>query len=152
LFFFFLLIIFSQGPTCSKSAATQMNELLTYVHGNCNETWSGRVWLDVEGSQYWLGSYSKNQEWYIQLRDSCETYKVPCGVYSSTNEWTTIFGSTSFVYGNDLPLWYPHYDNNPSFSDFKSFGGWTTPHAKQYAGDATVCGSDADKNYSEVEF
>lgn len=33
-------------------------------------------------------------------------------------------GSKNFA---QLPLWYPHYDNNPSFSDFQSFGGWTTP-------------------------
>ena len=31
----------------------------------------------------------------------------------------------------DMPLWYAHYDNIPSFSDFSSFGGWTTPYAKQ---------------------
>lgn len=34
---------------------------------------------------------------------------------------------------------YAHYDNNPSFSDFSSFGGWKSPHAKQYAGDVTQC-------------
>jgi hypothetical protein len=34
---------------------------------------------------------------------------------------------------------YAHYDNNPSFSDFKAFGGWSSPHAKQYAGDVTSC-------------
>lgn len=33
-------------------------------------------------------------------------------------------GSKSF---SSLPLWYPHYDNNPSFSDFQSFGGWSSP-------------------------
>ena len=35
---------------------------------------------------------------------------------------------------------YPHYDNNPSFSDFEPFGGWSNPGVKQYAGDVTVCG------------
>ena len=34
---------------------------------------------------------------------------------------------------------YAHYDGNPSFSDFSSFGGWTSPHAKQYQGDVTAC-------------
>ena len=30
-----------------------------------------------------------------------------------------------------MPLWYAHYDNNPSFSDFSPFGGWKEPYAKQ---------------------
>ena len=30
---------------------------------------------------------------------------------------------------------YAHYDASPSFSDFVSFGGWTKPAIKQYAGD-----------------
>jgi hypothetical protein len=51
-------------PTCSKSASTQMDELLTHLKGNCASTWSGRIWLDIEGSQYWTGSTSNNQAWY----------------------------------------------------------------------------------------
>jgi hypothetical protein len=39
------------------------------------------------------------------------------------------------------PCRYAHYDNNPSFSDFSKFGGWSSPHAKQYAGDVTACRS-----------
>jgi len=34
---------------------------------------------------------------------------------------------------------YAHYDNKASFSDFTKFGGWTSPHAKQYAGGVTRC-------------
>ena len=73
-------------------------------------------------------------------------------MYSSSNEWNTIFGSTSFVYGNELPLWYAHYDNKPDFSDFKSFGGWTTPHVKQYQGDVQLCSTEVDRNYAATEF
>ncbi len=29
----------------------------------------------------------------------------------------------------DVPLWYAHYDNNPSFSDFTPFADWTKPVA-----------------------
>lgn len=139
-------------PTCSKSAAAQMSELVSHLNGNCKSQWSGRVWLDIEGTQYWTSSTTSNQNWYKALRDSCKTYGVRCGVYSSKSQWSAIFGSTSFVYGNDLPLWYAHYDNSPSFSDFAAFGGWTTPHAKQYAGDVTQCSMDVDKNYASVEF
>jgi len=135
-------------PTCSKSAASQMSELVSYLNGNCKSEWSGRIWLDIEGSQYWTSSTSSNQAWYKNLVSACSTYGVKCGVYSSKSQWSAIFGSTSFTYGNSLPLWYAHYDNNPSFSDFATFGGWTSPHAKQYIGDTTLCSMGIDKNYS----
>ncbi len=62
--------------------------------------------------------------------------------------WQTIFGSkTACPSVASVPLWYAHYDNNPSFSDFSAFGGWTKPSIKQFAGDVTVCGIDLDKNY-----
>jgi len=135
-------------PTCSSSAASQMNSLVSYLKSNCASAWSGRVWLDIEGSQYWSSSTTTNKNWYQALVDSCKTYSVTCGVYSSASQWSAIFGSTSYSYGSSLPLWYAHYDNNPSFSDFSSFGGWTKPHGKQYAGDTTLCSFSVDKNYA----
>lgn len=38
-------------PTCSASAKSQMSDLVSYIKANCASSWSGRVWLDVEGSQ-----------------------------------------------------------------------------------------------------
>jgi hypothetical protein len=34
----------------------------------------------------------------------------------------------------DLPLWYAAYDGHPSFANFGSFGGWSHPSMKQFAG------------------
>jgi hypothetical protein len=84
--------------------------------------------------------------------DTCAFYNIPCGVYGSVNSWTGIFGTTEFVYGNDMPIWYPHYDNNTAYYDFKPFGGWTAPHAKQYLGDNYLCDTKVDADYAEVEF
>lgn len=135
-------------PTCSASASSQMSSLVSYIKSNCASAWSGRVWLDVEGSQYWLGSTSSNQNWYKALVDSCSSAGTNCGVYSSSSQWSAIFGSTSFSYGSNLPLWYAHYDGKASFSDFSPFGGWSKPYAKQYNGDKTVCGVGIDENYA----
>ncbi len=135
-------------PTCSSSASSQMSSLVSYIKSNCASAWSGRVWLDVEGSQYWTGSTSSNQAWYKALVDSCSSVGTNCGVYSSASQWSSIFGSTSFSYGSNLPLWYAHYDNNPSFSDFSAFGGWSKPYAKQYKGDVSLCGVGVDENYA----
>ena len=42
---------------------------------------------------------------------------------------------------------YAHYDNNPSFSDFNPFGGWSKPSIKQYSADRSICGAGVDLNY-----
>ncbi len=54
---------------------------------------------------------------------------------------------SGYTGGSGHQLWYAHYDNNPSFSDFRSFGGWNKPAIKQYAGDKSVCGAGVDLNY-----
>ena len=49
------------------------------------------------------------------------------------------FLCTTTLHHNTLHCRYAHYDNKASFSDFSSFGGWKSPHAKQYQGDVTQC-------------
>lgn len=135
-------------PTCSASASAQMSTMLQSL-SSCS-AWSGRVWLDIEGTQYWTGSSSNNKNFYQSLVQACKSQAHACGIYSSAYQWSSLFGSTSYSYGSDLPMWYAHYDGNPSFSDYPnySYGGWTSPHAKQYAGTTTVCSMGIDKNYS----
>ena len=139
---------FFPQPTSNKSADTQMSEFVTFVSANCKAQWSGRLWLDIEGTQYWLSSTSANQKFYKSLVDACKSQVGNCGIYCSQSQWSALFGS-SYVYGNDLPVWYAHYDGVASFSDWPThtFGGWTTPYAKQYAG-GTVCNTSTDWNYS----
>ena len=35
--------------TCSASAATQLNNMVTYLKNNCPTSWSTMTWLDIEG-------------------------------------------------------------------------------------------------------
>lgn len=137
-------------PTCSSGAAAQVSSMLSYITSTCSNAWSKRVWLDIEGSQYWTGSTTSNQAWYKGLVDACTASGYTCGVYSSKSQWEAIFGSSTFSYGSSLPLWYAHYDSNPSFSDYStySFGGWANPTAKQYNGDVTLCSFDVDLDYA----
>lgn len=41
-----------------------MRTLLDHLNTNCKEAWSGRVWLDIEGTQYWTGDTYANRLWY----------------------------------------------------------------------------------------
>lgn len=58
-------------PTCTtKTPLQQMTELVDYLSANCKSVWSGRVWLDIEESQYWLGDFTKNENFY-KVRCAC---------------------------------------------------------------------------------
>ena len=73
--------------------------------------------------------------------------KTP-GIYSSYYMWESIMGTAGSCTGlGGVSLWYAHYDGNPSFSDFRQFGGWTKPNIKQYAGDTTLCGAGVDLSF-----
>ena len=125
--------------------------MVNYLKANCSGSWNGMIWLDIEGTQYWTGSTTSNRTWYQSLVNACgalsSSYR--CGVYASSYQWSSIFGSTSYSYGlSTTPqIWYAHYDNLAAFSDFTSFGGWTKPWAKQYKGTTTLCSFGVDVNY-----
>eukprot|EP00605_Chrysophyceae_sp_TOSAG23-4_P001314 GSChrysophyteH1.ASY1.ANO1.1429.1 assembled CDS len=132
-------------PTCGDAGA-QMSQLTNALAG-CGSAFTGRIWLDIEGSQYWLGSASENQKWYQNLVDACNNSGYNCGVYSSYYQWQGIFGTIDYAYGSYLPLWYAHYDGSSNFNDFQSFGHWSSPTMKQYQGDQSLCGMGVDLDY-----
>lgn len=136
------------SPKSKLTATQQVRELVAFLN-TCKSSFSGRIWLDIEGASYWKGSMEANRKFYRELVDACQHGGVKCGIYSSPFEWRSVLGE-KFSYGTWLPLWYAHYDNLPTFSDWPSiaFGGWKTPFAKQYRDTTTICGVGVDFNYS----
>jgi len=107
----------------------------------------GMIWLDIEGTQYWSSNAQSNINFLQGMVDEGNKRGVAMGIYSSSSQWSPIMGGTSQF--KNLPLWYAHYENtpNPSFSDFKSFGGWSKPNVKQYVGTTSICSASVDKNW-----
>eukprot|EP01034_Spumella_vulgaris_P026849 gene26849-33493_t len=105
----------------------------------------GMLWLDVEGTQYWSSSASANTNFIVAMANQGKARGVSIGVYTSKSQWTPITGSSTAM--KSYPLWYAHYDNVQSFSDFSAFGGWTKPAIKQYAGDVSFCSAGWDKSW-----
>ena len=140
-------------PTCSASPSQQVQTMITQLN-RCSSSWSGRVWLDIEGSQYWFNNYQQNWNWLRSLVKACLSQATSCGIYSSQSQWVALFGSASKVDSTaaQLPVWYARYPNNqsPTLSDFQPFGGWSAPSMKQYAADATVCTLDVDLDFTAV--
>jgi GH25 family lysozyme M1 (1,4-beta-N-acetylmuramidase) len=124
------------------SAASQVKEAVDFVRGHGQNF--GMLWIDIEGPEYW-GKCADNIAFLRAMVAGAEKMGVKLGIYTSKTQWDPIgCGSTEF---SRFPLWYPHYDNNPSFSDFRPFGGWTKPSIKQYTGTTSICGTQIDQNF-----
>mmetsp|Transcript_2116 Transcript_2116/g.3022 ORF Transcript_2116/g.3022 Transcript_2116/m.3022 type:complete len:162 (+) Transcript_2116:902-1387(+) len=132
--------------SCGNPAG-QVSKLKSYI--NQYNIKFGQVWLDIE-NYAWSSSTSSNQKFFEELANAAKSTwgRSKVGVYTSEYNWHTIMG-TSYTGGKDYPLWYAHYQSppQPNFNDFKSFGGWTRPNMKQYAGDVTLCSAGTDLNW-----
>ena len=113
----------------------------------------GTIWIDVEtnpssGCSWASYTGASNCKFLGDIVNAIKSHGKTPGIYSSYYQWEGIMGSagacTNYA---SLPLWYAHYDNSPSFSDFRSFGGWTKPNIKQYMGDTTLCGAGVDISF-----
>jgi len=105
----------------------------------------GMIWIDIEIYR-WSTDLASNRDFITAMINEGKAEGKKIGIYTSYNNWENIVG-ISWNGAADLPLWYAHYDNSPSFGDFRAFGGWSKPTMKQYAGDATACGASVDLNY-----
>lgn len=105
----------------------------------------GMLWIDVEGTSYWSSNTSNNVNFIDRMIKEGQKKGATIGIYTSKSQWTPITGNTSKF--SKFDLWYAHYDNSASFSDFSAFGGWNKPAIKQYVGDTSLCGVSIDKNF-----
>jgi len=128
-------------PTCGNpqgQVADCVNNLVQ------NDVTFGMLWLDIEGSQYWMDQGS-NQQFFSGLVAQAQDMGVHLGVYTSYSQWNPIMGAWDG--GSGLPIWYANYDGAPNFNDWFAFAGWNTPAIKQYNGDVGACGFDIDQNW-----
>ena len=105
----------------------------------------GTVWLDIEVF-HWSSNHADNQKFISALADSLAEKGAKIGIYTNLYNWSSIVG-TDWAEMSKYPLWYAHYDDNPSFSDFEAFGGWKKPAIKQYSGGTDICGANVDRDW-----
>eukprot|EP00347_Sterkiella_histriomuscorum_P023175 403335663 len=136
-------------PCRGKSASQQVADLIS----NLGSASYGQIWVDVEtnpssGCSWASYSGASNCQYLSETISAIKSHgKVP-GIYSNYYMWESIMGGAGACSAlSGVTLWYAHYDNSASFSDFKSFGGWSRPNIKQFKGDTTACGVGVDLNY-----
>ena len=136
-------------PRCSNAQA-QIDDTLNYLGGyNANFT---RLFLDIEDTashSYWGTDTSSSQQFMKELYQAAvgRLGSSRVGIYASGYMWNLVFGDTNWNCCSNAMLWYADYSGGPSFSDFRSFGGWSSPVGKQYNGGTGLCNIDADLDY-----
>ena len=135
-------------PCRGKSASSQVDQMMSAISSKLY----GMVWIDVEINPSsgcgWGKDYNSNCNYVTELVSRIKSNGKTPGIYTSEYMWETIMGSRTSCTGvASTQLWYAHYDNNPSFSDFIQIGGWKKPNIKQYKGDTTLCGAGVDLNF-----
>lgn len=131
---------------CVKCGHTQKQAEDTVSYLKENGARFGTIWVDIEAPNLWTSDKSVNRKVFQNLINGLKNRGANPGVYTSKSQWCQIMGC-DFTAGSAYPLWYPHYDGRPSFSDFAPFGGWSSPYAKQYNGGSDICSINADLNW-----
>lgn len=90
----------------------------------------GMIWIDIEenpsgGCSWHQASFESNCAFVAEIADTLVAHGKKVGIYASAHEWGIVMGSgPACPQLGKYDLWYPHYDNSKTFSDFKPFGGW----------------------------
>ena len=73
---------------------------------------------------------------------------IKIGILSTKVQWEEYFGS-DYSGASRSPLMYEALNKDPSFKDFRAFGGWRKPAAKYFQSEAPICSLKLDLAYSE---
>jgi len=122
--------------------AGQAHELINAIRG----TGHGMVWIDIETYPGWSSNHVSNRNFITAMANALKADGASVGIYTSAHNWESLVG-LEWAGVSQHDLWYAHYDNNPSFGDFKAFGGWHKPTIKQYRGTSSLCGAGVDMNW-----
>lgn len=128
--------------TCDDPS-TQVDALVDAIRGESY----GKIWLDVERNQ-WSSSLDSNRNFIVKAIRALRGRGQTVGIYTNYYNWQEIVG-LNWDEAKEYPLWYAHYDGIANFSDFKPFGGWTSPFMKQYKENVLINGIKVDLNYTE---
>ncbi|KAL0245122.1 hypothetical protein GEMRC1_009202 [Eukaryota sp. GEM-RC1] len=110
------------------------------------------LWIDIEAKNLFHPTHQQNIQMVKDMISEIDLHYKGCGrsscvgIYASKVQWDAIMGSscTSFA---KYDLWWPHYDNRPTFDGFNAFGGWHMPQIKQFTGTTNICSTQIDNNY-----
>uniref|UniRef100_A0A0N5A2Q2 Glycosyl hydrolase family 25 n=1 Tax=Parastrongyloides trichosuri TaxID=131310 RepID=A0A0N5A2Q2_PARTI len=132
--------------TTSKCSSAKAQVKECHEHLTSAEAKIGTLWMDIERYE-WPSDKEENRKFILDLVSEAEALGYKVGIYSSYYSWEAIVGASWNGGLNKLQLWWPDYDNEKTFSNFKPFGDFK-PSIKQYNGDKNgPCGVNMDFNW-----
>ncbi|KAH9474380.1 putative GH family 25 lysozyme 4 [Psilocybe cubensis] len=112
------------GNNC-KSYATQLSEIAATFKAHSMKI--GTIWIDLEKDSAicnnWNYGTAGNQAQAKSLLAAMKATGFNFGIYSTPGEWSTLFGSTSFVLDSSAPLWFATFNNVKTLTLGTHFGG-----------------------------
>ncbi|ETN71936.1 hypothetical protein NECAME_19099, partial [Necator americanus] len=128
-------------PYSTKTGAQQFDEMYGGLrNGNINVR---SVWVQVNSSVAWYSNNTTNVNFLNSILSRARQYGLSIGIYTNMYDWNKITGGATVT---NAMLWYSNVygsgvtnESPADYSDFLSFGGWTTPSVKQFAQAETVC-------------
>jgi len=137
-------------PCATMDASDQIETLISTLrqdNASYNTLWIG-VQTGAANNCAWPPEHMRNCKYVGAMIAAGQNAFKTVGVVTSEFQWGSLMGESCTVGSNlDAPLWYSHYDRHPNFDDFRPFGGWETPYAKQYAA-TTLCEISCNLSYS----
>ncbi|KIH48361.1 hypothetical protein ANCDUO_21571, partial [Ancylostoma duodenale] len=119
-----------------RNGAAQLDKLFSSLK-SCN-VYIRSVWLQVTSPINWPDQQSENVAFIEQVIARANDYRVAIGIYTNFYDWEQITGGSTAVNGAKM-LWYwnvrnigPYGETPSNFDDFRAFGPWRSPVAKQF--------------------
>jgi len=117
-----------------KSYSEQVQEISNTF--NAHGMQISTIWIDIEKDAAICNNWNYGTAGNLaQAKDAVaavRSFGFKFGIYSSPGEWSTVFGSTSVVVDNTVPLWFATYNDVETLTLGTPFGGWTTAVGHQY--------------------
>ena len=112
------------------------------------DTYYDTVWVYVERSKNsscdWnFYTAASNCIYVNSIAKAIEDRGKKVGFYSSYTDWMSAFKQVVGCPLSQYPIWYEYADDVPSFSNFRSFGGWNQPSQKRYSTNYNWCGTES---------
>uniref|UniRef100_A0A914XZF3 Lysozyme n=1 Tax=Panagrolaimus superbus TaxID=310955 RepID=A0A914XZF3_9BILA len=141
--------IYVTPSTSGKSGSQQFSEAYNAVKGQGINVQT--IWLQVTSAINWPNNIQSNINLIESFVSQAYVNGISIGIYTNYNDWQQITGN--YVDSYPLRLWYYNvYSNGPTgespanFDDFRSFGQWNQPNAKQFAQNEGLCGITVNRN------
>ncbi|KAK5971156.1 hypothetical protein GCK32_018487 [Trichostrongylus colubriformis] len=110
---------------------------------NSTDLKTRRIWIKVK-SQSFEDDWVYNREFLNVMMFSAQNLGVDVGFFTNRKNWNEITNKWNL---NGHPLWYwkvrevgPGGETLANFKDFRPFGNWTDPTAKQFGKKEEICG------------